>query len=478
MDELISVFRSAGGNQAQGLPVRVRGLEDFSTSPCQVYLFWFRLEPDVHYCRLIRTSLANRPDGEQEVIGPIRPAKALEVLGEVLGWEHWSEGVEDSMLRSMDDSQGSMRENLARSLHEAQRELDRYIVRHARTADTVAHVGNKMASPGGFTWDIYGDPRDLQPARLLARRLGRTLRRKRTEQRQPEPQPIRALGTHIYPHVRVGELPQRTPEELLHGDVWNVWTNFEATVTTQFRARRVVVLRDGYVAIESESVEQATSDLNQMMAAILLSGIDVRAVRPAEVGNAMIDPTNFSIASWSLEVVSMRTATSLFGGSEAIDMEFRERVEVDVLKQAITQAEAVSDDAYLRNLMSFLLEAHTHHESQEYRQSFVMSWLVMESWLDKRWTDQLNTMGVSGKRKARLSEGNRFTAEVKSEVLDLLGHVTPDQLSMITKHRRRRNKVVHDGYNPAHSESEEALQFARELCTAQFQTAVERKEAG
>ena len=79
---------------------------------------------------------------------------------------------------------------------------------------------------------------------------------------------------------------------------------------------------------------------------------------------------------------------------------------------------------------------------------------------------------VSKNRQERLSEGNRFTAEIKSEVLDLLGHIERDQLSKITKLRKRRNDVVHDGHDPARSESLEALEFATELCSAQFQDAI------
>ena len=167
----------------------------------------------------------------------------------------------------------------------------------------------------------------------------------------------------------------------------------------------------------------------------------------------------------------MRTASG-FGGVEVSDMQFRDQLDIDVLRQIIANAETVSNDAYLRSVMSFLLEAHSHQESQEYRQSFVMAWLIIESWLDKAWSDVLNEKMVSKTRQKQLREGNRFTAEVKSEVLNLLGRIDRDQLSKTTRFRKRRNNVVHEGYDPVQSESQEALEFATELCLARFQAAV------
>lgn len=471
LSNLLSTFRSAWAHQAQGNALGLSNLEDFS-APCQVYLFWFRLEPDIDYCRLVRMSLTGRPDGEAEVIGPMHPADAVRVLTEVLRWERWSENVEDPMFFQLDESDSSARMHLAHTLHEAQRELDRYIVRHARGVDTLAHMGTKMASPGGFTWDFYGDLRNLKPTSLIAtERLFTARQRSRASPPQPQRERIPAHGAHIYPHVCVGELPSRTPEEVLQGSGRRPWMNFEKAFDTQYQGRRLIVGRDGFITIESESVGEATNDLNHIMATALLSGLDTRAVRLAEVGKAEIDPVSLSIVSLGWEVVSMRTA-SVFGGLEVSDMQFRDHLDIDVLRQTIANAEAAYADAYLRSVMSFLLEAHSHQESQEYRQSFVMAWLIIESWLDKTWSDVLNEKMVSKTRQKQLREGNRFTAEVKSEVLNLLGRIDRDQLTKITRFRKRRNDVVHHGYDPVQSESQDALEFATELCSAQFQAAI------
>ena len=358
LSNLLSTFRSAWANEALRRALGLSNLENFST-PCQVYLFWFRLEPDIDYCRLVRIALTGRPDGETEVIGPINPADASGVLTEVLRWERWSENIEDPMFLPQDESDKSARMELGHALHEAQREFDKHIVRHVRGMDRLAHVGNRIASPGGFHWDIYGDPRSLEPGRLLAFEGLFATRPRKPAPPQPQPERIPAHGAHIYPHVCVGELPLQTPEEVLQGSTALPPVNFQKAFATQYQGKRVVVMRDGLIAIESESKEEGTNDLNNIMAAILLSGTDVRAVRLGEVGNAQIDPVGLTIVSWGTVGLSMRTA-SLAGGFEVEeDLRYRDRVDIDVLRQTIANAEAVSADAYLQSVMSFLLEAHT-----------------------------------------------------------------------------------------------------------------------
>ncbi len=110
-----------------------------------------------------------------------------------------------------------------------------------------------------------------------------------------------------------------------------------------------------------------------------------------------------------------------------------------------------------------MLEAHTHEVAQEFRQSLVMTWLVVESWINKTWSETLDFHEVSGQRRERLSNNNTYTAEVKSEALNLFGQIGDRQLAQLTSIRRRRNNVVHDGYVPSQKETQEAMEFSTEI---------------
>ena len=281
--DLLAKFRLAWAYQRQGNPLGLYNLEDFSP-PCQLYLFWFRLEPDTHYSRLIRMALADRPDGETEVIGPIAPAEANSVLYAFLSQERWLRSVESPCYLSVDDRDNSLKMLLAQTLRDAQKNLDEYIVHRARNKDTFTRVQSKSLQDYGFTWDIYGDPRSLKPEILIAEeRLFSQVRRNQPSPSQPEPDRISAHATHIYPHVWVGEPPSQTPEEVLQGSTRTSFMDFEPALDTQYRGRRLVVLRGGLIAIEAESSGEARADLNHITAALLISGQDVRTVRPSRL---------------------------------------------------------------------------------------------------------------------------------------------------------------------------------------------------
>ena len=203
------------------------------------------------------------------------------------------------------------------------------------------------------------------------------------------------------------------------------------------------------------------------MAAFLIGGLDVRAVRLLEVGSALIDPASNKIVSWSMSLASMRTVDP-FGGwliapmDVGTQFDLRSSVEVDFLALAIAKAETAADDDFLTGIMSFFLETHTHFQAQEFRQSLVMAWLVIESWLDKTLDDYLAGKNVSKNRKERL------TAEKKLEILERSGSIDRSQSLKLTEVRKRRNNVVHKGHNPSSAEAKKALELAREFCSAEY----------
>ena len=400
----------------------------------------------------------------------MEPSEASLVLDRFLRQKRWLESP-DSTTSISEYGENTVRMELAEILRGAQNELNKYILRHSRGELIRNELVSKLPWSRGFTWDICGDPREFVPSMEMLPELSSIS----MQSRPPSPlevlPPIQGHGTHIYPHVWIGELPSRTPEDVLHGISQVPWIISETALATEYLGRQLIVRKDGLVAIESDSPQVAMTDLNHIMAAMLIFGRDVRAVRIREVGQGEINSVEKTIKSWSSTVVSMRTAVPHLRLLKP-QIEFHGSLEPDELRLAISYAETVAEDAHLRSFMSFFLEAHTHYQSQEYRQSFVMSWLVIESWLDKTWSDALNERKVSKSRRKRLSEGARFTTEVKSEVLELLGVIDKEQLSKVTRLRRRRNEVVHNGSDPSDSEAEEALEFARQICEGELHKAM------
>ncbi len=95
LQRFLSVFRAETEELNEMPGGKISNLDDFS-APCQIHLFWFQAEPNIDYCCLLQTKMKNSPDGLVEVIGPMHPSEADEVLSEVLRWDRWSEESEDA----------------------------------------------------------------------------------------------------------------------------------------------------------------------------------------------------------------------------------------------------------------------------------------------------------------------------------------------------------------------------------------------
>lgn len=475
LQRFLSVFRAETEELNEMPGVKISNLDDFS-APCQIHLFWFQAEPNIDYCCLLQTKMKNSPDGLVEVIGPMHPSEADEVLSEVLRWDRWSEESEDANYLLFEGDDRSIRKSVASSLFQAKQRLNQQILRCAYVKEPPSGrpMGKQIFSDNGFTWDIYGDLRNEDPLDIINDIRRNVIRLGGTE---PPPRPVKpnrasarrnrtsAFGTYFYPQMWVGELPSHTAHEILQGSLpAELLTPTEAVATT-YKGHKVIVKHDGYIAINAASRTQTTLLLNEIMATAWLYGMDTTTVREAEVGDAIMNVDDSTVASQGSAVVSLRTA-SAFGLPWSLghsDVRFRQTITESKLLKVITDAETLNSDANTQSLLSFLLEAHTHLAAQEFRQSLVMTWLVVESWINKTWSEALFAKDVIGKRRKRLSNNSTYTSEIKSETLNLLGLIGDQQLTRLTSIRRQRNNVVHEGYAPSRQEAHSAIEFATNI---------------
>ncbi len=84
----------------------------------------------------------------------------------------------------------------------------------------------------------------------------------------------------------------------------------------------------------------------------------------------------------------------------------RQQVPEIHIRNVIAQAGVINRDVSNTSMLLFLLEARTHYIASEYRRSFVVSWLVIESWLQAQWDTLLDGRDLSKTRKERLNRSD------------------------------------------------------------------------
>ncbi|MBA7556273.1 hypothetical protein ES705_48973 [subsurface metagenome] len=97
----------------------------------------------------------------------------------------------------------------------------------------------------------------------------------------------------------------------------------------------------------------------------------------------------------------------------------------------------------LFNSLSLLIDSYTHLMKWELNESFILSWVLIEQYLNHIWNSLLDSKNISYERKKKL-RSREFTAYVKVNFLALLGILEEEEYRDINKIRKKRNKLMHE----------------------------------
>lgn len=106
----------------------------------------------------------------------------------------------------------------------------------------------------------------------------------------------------------------------------------------------------------------------------------------------------------------------------------------------------------------------SEHNLRNYDDSLVMSWFLLEVYINGEWEKLLSSKTITGSIKKTL-QGRDYTASVKTEILEIHEMITTNRYERLNKTRKVRNKIAHDfGRKSAtKQESVEALALVREI---------------
>lgn len=237
----------------------------------------------------------------------------------------------------------------------------------------------------------------------------------------------------------------------------------------EYKKTKIVVNQEGLIAIGVEDKSKALEALNEIMAASLLSGVNSFAVREAELGKAEIDPQNLTIASHDMPLISNRTKLGQEQRGlypELVPFE-RQVLSPDKIKEIFRLAGELTADPASTTVLLMLLEGYTHLQNAEYTQAFLMTWVVVEKWLDTLWEDLVKEKGIMGKRKQKLIESMLWTTDTILETLNLVGKLSNDAYKQVANLKKKRNSILHNGVRATKEEAEACISLASRLLTGE-----------
>ena len=212
------------------------------------------------------------------------------------------------------------------------------------------------------------------------------------------------FGTHFYPPIYIGKKPKRTLEQLLHGDKI-LRAIHEKAIEAKFDDEIVLVNRDGFIFVKNSKKNTALQILNLIMALGIFHGIPFFIVREHELAQVNYDEERKIISGWSQGgPESLRSPLYRTNWNDDSSLEFITReVNEKTILEIINEANEIWKNKPLVNKLLLFLESFTHHRNNEFPQSFIMSWIIIEQYLHQTWNDSLLKRNLSNFQETKIS---------------------------------------------------------------------------
>lgn len=457
-------------------------------SPCQVHVLWStNNQPQSNYQLLIFTHFLEKPDLNFSILGPFEPYRFSEYAAKLLDDQQWNYELphQDSEV-FWEIAEKNYRELLIRILRGFYRSHERYFTQRALLSngfpnDLIASRQSLIFEKQDFLWEIWGNVTTLDPEKLIdedfadaqmsLNRLRDTRKSvKKNAAKSPKRPP--GVGALLFPPIWIGTKPIQSVEDQIRGK----YIQTQIVWKGDYGDSMILLRQDGFITIilPDDTLEWdrkiiALEKMNELIAGLFLLGIQLEAIREHDLVEVTVDPetTRLGSMSWSPDYMRRPVDSAELSGWVAIDSfplsMSRTKITEENLTAALQLVKNFTYNPTTRNLASFILEAYTLMRNAEYSQSFLWSWLVIETYIGILWRNYVKSRKVDNQRTKRLEDPNRWSADYLLEIINLVGKLKKGEYDELMKLKSKRNKVIHSGTRVTDSEARKCLELATEV---------------
>ncbi len=280
------------------------------------------------------------------------------------------------------------------------------------------------------------------------------------------------LGGFILPPVWFGTLPELTQKDKLKGVALNRFIT--RVYDGQISERKIIIENDGYLGIYvdnqtkdiPESELYATiRDLNFLFGGFLLEGIFIKSVQAGEFSlTTYIPDTDNLVLSFPADSKSERLF-EMRREAVNLDVFLKERriIPISKLQYIMKLAEELIKEEPIYESLRLLVQSSTNLNKGEINQAFILSWTIIEQYLNYKWNLLIDSKGITGKRRKKLLKGRDYSISVIIEILNLNDHLSNDELILLNKLRKARNDFMHEMRSIPRDLAQTSLFLARKL---------------
>lgn len=277
------------------------------------------------------------------------------------------------------------------------------------------------------------------------------------------------LGGYIFPPIWFGDIPNLSIEDRLMGK--NLIDFVKIIHTCEISGRKIIIENDGYLGVsinnridgqfEEKELNDTIKVLNFLFSVFLLNGINIKSVQGSEfvyttyLPEKKILSVSYRDYSKSKELHEARYKTVDLEGF----IKNRRIIPFERLVKIVSTANNLIINEKIFDSLNVLIHSYTNLTKGEFNQSFILSWTIIEQYLNHLWASLLNNKEVSYNRQKKL-KGRDYTASIKTEILNLFGYIEDVEYHILNNLRKKRNDFMHEIVNISYDIAEKSLNLA------------------
>ncbi len=449
-------------------------------SPCQVEVFWMEY-PEIQF--YVVTHDMDRSDKEIIINGPYENDEFLDRVEEIIKEPRWQKevfvnGIKRKLSKEFEYAIRSFVHDLVEYVFRPVSfyknlpipiEYTKFISMHW---GNICNINPKEIVEYIFYEDLTflgGTLVTIRPYEDKREKVSEKLSKQEIEENKDEDVRSREFSTYFYPPIWVSGFPKLSFKEKVLS-LYVPWEDKVLEVKISDESDPLIVFyRDGYFKINVDKRSEAIKLSNIIMGTALLQDFDAFAVRESDIVSESAPSSVFDeVIKFTPYGVTYRLALSKVSFSL---IDFEKRYE-EIRKISIQDIINILDKALLIyfnacdediEYLLLLLESYTHLMHAEYAQSFTISWIILEKYINEIWQKFLATRNVSRKRRKKLTNPNYWNIDSILEVLNIFEVIKDNEYQLFMELKKKRNNFVHRGYTMEPVDARKAFEKAKKI---------------
>ena len=255
---------------------------------------------------------------------------------------------------------------------------------------------------------------------------------------------------HIFPPIIIGKRTRHTVDEILQ-DIKSITVScFEkALFEIIFDDVWVLAKKDGFIILYTCNKTKALEILNTVMMVLIFEELDTCVVLERELSDIEYDSNTRRIVSVSSSDDASRN--ELLEAIPDETAEYKTRyVELEHMQEIFEKASKIYQDRNIAENLVDLLYAITHIKNNDFSQSIIASWRIIESHLKEEWG-----------QKYDIFEESKFPPAYK--MISDLEEKLKEKYVIFTELRKIRNRAVHGGKKVTKNEARMCVEISEEV---------------